>query len=292
LPKSDKKLLLVDGMAAVYRAFFAIPPMSTADGRPSNAIFGFIRMLDQLRKVWNPSHLAVIFDGGLPQERMALVPDYKANRPPMPDDLRTQLEGINEYLDAASVDSVRIDGCEADDMMATIAVAASRDGADAVLIATHDKDLFQLVNERIKIVPVAGKGEAMGVDEIKAKTGVLPRQIVDWLAMIGDSADNIKGVPGVGPKTATRLLCEYGDIDAVIAHLDDFPQGKLRESLRDNMEILVRNRKMVGLYTEIDGLPDWRGFIEKEPSIGRLLEFYERFEFHAFAKPLREPELF
>ena len=292
MPEHNKKLLLVDGMAAVYRAFFAIPDMRTADGRPNNAIFGFIRMLNQLVKAWAPTHLAVIFDGGLPEERMELVPEYKANRTPMPDDLRSQLDGINEYLEAAAVDAVRLDSCEADDVMATLAVRAGSDGADTVFLATHDKDLFQLVNESVSIVPVAGKREAMGVAEIVAKTGVQPGQIVDWLALIGDSADNIKGVRGVGPKTATGLLCEYGDIDAIMAHLDDLPRAKLRESLNDSRELIERNRKMVKLYTDLDGVPDWKLFERKVPSVGRLLEFYDRFEFDSFARPLREPELF
>jgi DNA polymerase-1 len=115
---------------------------------------------------------------------------------------------------------------------------------------------------------------------------------VDWLALIGDSADNIKGVRGVGPKTATGLLCEYGDIDAIMAHLDDLPRAKLRESLNDSRELIERNRKMVKLYTQLDGVPDWKQFEKKTPSVGRLLEFYDRFEFDSFARPLREPELF
>jgi len=287
----DNTLLVVDGMAAVYRAFYAIKNLRTSDGRPSNAIFGFIRMMDQLVKAWAPSHLVVAFDGGLPAERMELVPDYKGNRSPMPDDLRVQLDGINEYLEAAAVPSVRLDACEADDVMATLAVRAA--GSDTrVILATHDKDLFQLVNESTVIVPVTGRKEFMGPDEIVAKTGVKPDQIVDWLALIGDSADNIKGVPGVGPKTATKLLNEYGSIEGIWPHLDDIQGAKLKESLADSRDIILRNRKMVKLYTDLDGILDWKEFRVSRAAVNKLLKFYDRFELYDFARNLREPELF
>ena len=283
-------VLLVDGMAAVYRAHFAIKNLTTSDGRPSNAIFGFIRMLDQLRRTWQPTHLAVIFDGGLPQERMELVPEYKANRASMPDEMRAQLEGINEYLEASRISSLRLDACEADDILAVLAVKAAEEDAD-VKVATHDKDLFQLVNDRIRIVPVTGKAEIMGEDEVLAKTGVTPEKIPEWLALIGDSADNIKGVPGVGPKTATALLNEYGSIEGILANVVNISRPRLRENLAASRELLERNLKMVRLYTQVDDVPDWHSFAVKEPEVDRLLRFYESFEFDAFAKSLREPEL-
>ena len=287
----DKTLLVVDGMAAVYRAFYAIKNLKTSNGVPSNAIFGFVRMIDQLRKAWNPSHFVVTFDGGCPAERMELVPDYKGNRSPMPDELRMQLDGINEYLDAASIPSVRFDACEADDIMATLAVSAASDDT-RVLLATHDKDLFQLVNENTQIVPVTGKREIMGRKEIVVKTGVDPSQIVDWLALIGDSADNIKGVPGVGPKTATKLLVEYGSIVGLWPHIEELHGNKLKESLAASLDIVVRNQKMVKLYTDLDGIPDWNEFSVVSPQVGKLLKFFDKFEFYDFAKSLREPELF
>ena len=284
-------LLLVDGMAAVYRAFFAIKGLSTSDGRPCNAIYGFIRMMDQLQRSWDPSHIAIIFDGGLPTERVQLVPEYKANRSPMPDELREQLEPINDYLEAASIASARFDKCEADDIMATIAISAA-DYDTRVLLATHDKDLFQLINENVQIVPVTGKHEVMGVDEVIAKTGVSPSQIVDWLALIGDSADNIKGVDGIGPKTATKLLTQYGSIDSVWSHLEELPSGRIKQSLETSRELIERNCKMVKLYTDIDFAPNWVDFKKQSPSVDKLLKFYDRFEFHAFSRTLREPELF
>ncbi len=284
-------LLLVDGMAAVYRAFFAIRNLKNSSGVPTNAVFGFVRMLEQLVKAWRPTHLAVVFDGGLPAERLELVSDYKANRPPMPDALRAQLDSINEYLDAASIPNVRLDSCEADDVIATIAAQAA-ESCSRTLLATHDKDLFQLVNENTLIVPLAGKPEAMGPDEVAAKTGVRPEQIVDWLALIGDSADNIKGVPGVGPKTATKLLTEFGDVSQVWPHVEDIKGDALRRALKDNRDLVLRNKKMVRLDTAVAGVPDWHTFKVKNQTAGPLLAFFERMEFHAMAKALREPELF
>lgn len=287
----NKTLLLVDGMAAVYRAFYAIKNLRTTTGKPSNAIFGFVRMIEQLKKSWSPSHFVVVFDGGLPPERMTLVPEYKGNRSPMPDDMRSQFEGINEYLESSSIPSIRRDLCEADDLMATLAVHASSNDT-RVLLATHDKDLFQLVNQNTQIVPVTGKREIMGNDEIIKKTGVTPRQIVDWLALIGDSADNIKGVPGVGPKTAAKLLVEFGSVDEIWEHINEMPANKLRESLDASREIVERNLKMVTLYTDLKDIPDWQDYEIKAPLVGKLLKFYDKFEFHDFAKTLREPELF
>ena len=287
----DATLLLVDGMAAVYRAFFAIKNLKRFDGQPTNAIFGFIRMMDQLVKSWQPTHLLVVFDGGIPPERLELVPEYKANRASMPDDLRSQLEGINAYLAAASIPSVCLDACEADDVMATLAARASEAEA-RVLLATHDKDLFQLVDAQTSIVPVAGHAEAMGPAEIEVKTGVRPDQVVDWLALIGDSADNIKGVQGVGPKTATKLLTAYGDVDGVWAHLDEISGEKLKQSLATSRELVARNQRMVKLDTAVPGTPDWSQFRVTPAAVGPLLAFYEEYEFSAFAQALREPELF
>ncbi len=287
----NKTLLLVDGMAAVYRAFYAIKNLQTRNGEPSNAIFGFVRMIDQLKKAWSPSHLVVVFDGGSPPERLQLVPEYKGNRSPMPDEMRLQLDGINEFLEASSIPSVRRDACEADDIMATLAVRAA-DKETRVLLATHDKDLFQLVNENTQIVPVTGKREMMGNEEILTKTGVDPEQIVDWLALIGDSADNIKGVPGVGPKTAAKLLVEFGCVDKMWSHVNELNGNKLRESLGASRDIVERNQKMVKLYTDLNGIPDWQEFGIKQPQVARLLKFYDKFELHDFAKKLREPELF
>ncbi len=156
----ERVLLLVDGYALIYRAFFAFPAMSGPGGEPTNALFGAIRMLRTLRDTWGATHWVVVFDGGLPAERLALVAEYKAQRPSMPDALRSQVDLIEEFLELSRVAAVRMQGQEADDVLATLAVKGRQD-AGSVLVATGDKDLFQVVDEVIRVVPVAGKGRGL-----------------------------------------------------------------------------------------------------------------------------------
>ena len=208
----------MDGTAIAYRAFFAIRQLSTRAGRPTNAVYGFIRMVRQLEAAWRPSHWAVVFDGGLPAARMQLLPAYKAQREKMPDELRQQFAPIEEYLRRSAVATVRLEAQEADDAMASLTARARADGAE-VLLATSDKDLLQLVADGVAVVsPVAG-GARMGPAEVEAKLGVAPGRVVEWLALTRDTADNIPGVPGVGPKTAARLLHDFGSLAGVWARL-------------------------------------------------------------------------
>ncbi|MBU0679778.1 MAG: hypothetical protein KJ626_16880 [Verrucomicrobia bacterium] len=195
------KLLLIDGHAFAYRAYYAIRDLSTRDGRNTNALFGFIKMVRQLEEHWKPTHWAVAFDAGLPEERVSIHSEYKANRAEMPDTLHEQFEYIEEYLGACGIMSVSISGQEADDCLATLGLRAVAEGAE-VLIASSDKDLFQLVSRELSIVTPTKSNVRMGPEEVKDKTGVYPELIVPWLALVGDSSDNIPGVPGVGPKTA------------------------------------------------------------------------------------------
>ena len=196
---SDERLLLVDGMALAYRSFYGVKQaMNTSAGMPTNALYGFIRTMDLMRKKYKPTHWQAVFDGGIPVERRKLLPDYKAQRKPMPDELRQQLDPICDYLDAAGISRVVIDQQEADDVLATLAQQAASSGRD-VLIATSDKDLFQIVSEQIQIV-LPKVETPLDRDGIMAKAGVYPEQIIGYLALLGDSADNIPGIPGVGKK--------------------------------------------------------------------------------------------
>jgi DNA polymerase-1 len=285
------RLLLVDGLAGAYRFFYAIRGLSTAGGKPTNAVFGFVRMMQQLLGAWKPTHCAVVFDGGIPPMRLALVPGYKANRKPMPDELREQLPVLNEYLAAAAIPALRLDACEADDVIATLAVRASTSGSE-VLIATADKDLFQLVNERVRIVSLAGEPTAMDSKAVEAKTGVAPTMIPDWLALTGDSADNIRGVPGIGPKTAAMLLGKSGGLTGLYDRLDAVESPRLRQILAENRDTVTRNLKMVRLDCAVDGVPDWSGMRRLSEPVRPLLDFYRRYELHAFANALAAPELF
>jgi DNA polymerase-1 len=288
---ADTRLLLVDGLAGAYRFFHAIRALSTKAGEPVNAVFGFIRMMQQLERAWRPTHVAVVFDGGTPPARLALVPAYKANRKPMPDDLRTQLPILNAYLAAAGIEALRLDACEADDVIATLAHRAAEEGCD-VMIATGDKDLYQLVDGHVRIVSLAGEPTAMDAEAVVLKTGVRPEQIPDWLAMTGDAADNIKGVPGVGPKTAAKLLQTFGALQALYERLDAVESPKLRQVLADSRDIVERNLKMVRLDCAVPGVPDWHPLQRKPLPVRALLDFYRRYEFTAFANSLMSPDLF
>lgn len=288
---SSRVLLLVDAMAVVYRAFYAIRELSTATGEPTNAVYGFIRMLRQMREWWQPTHVAIVFDGGLPEERTTLLADYKAQRPSMPDDLAAQLPLLDELLDLLGLARFRMDGQEADDVIASIARWAEPE-AGSVLLASSDKDLFQLVNKTVKMAAISGKQVLMGVEEVEEKTGVPPSRIVEWLALVGDTSDNIPGVPGVGPKTAAKLLGAHVSLDALWDDLDSVASERIRNALRENRDVVERNLQMVALRTDLAESWDWDALAPGVPDAARLIPFYERLEFTSFARELREPELF
>ncbi len=283
------RLLLLDGHAIAYRAFFAIRELSTKAGMATNAVYGFIRMTDQLCQQWRPTHLCTVFDGGLPAERMTLLPSYKAQREEMPADLNAQFPLIREYLAAAGITDIQIDGEEADDIMATQAVFAKQTGE--VLLATSDKDLFQLVDDRVAVIPPTKSDQPMGPVEVELKTGVRPERIAEWLALIGDSADNIPGVPGIGPKTAAKLLNQFGSLDALYQQLSQVEREKLRQALADHEAAVRRNLQMTSLRADLPVVLDWAQW-EMRPDHQALLAFYRKMEFSSMAKALEAPELF
>ncbi len=242
------RLLIVDGHAYAYRAFHAIRELRSPDGKPTNAIYGFVKMLEKMRTIVAPSHLIVVWDGGLSAARMAMLPEYKAQRPEMPDDLRPQLDELVAYLGAAALASYCSPGIEADDYIACLAWRAADAGMN-VVIASSDKDFMQLVTSQIGLLNPNDKTETIWADEqVRAKTGVEPAQIVDWLSLMGDSVDNIHGVPGVGPKTAADLLKQFGTIDELYRRLDGVKSDKLRGALRGSESIVRRNRELVRLH--------------------------------------------
>lgn len=281
-------LLLVDGHAVAYRAFFAIRNISRSDGVPTNAVYGFIRMLDQMRHQWQPTHVCVVFDGGLSQERMQLLPEYKQQREAMPEGLRGQFDLLNQYLEAAGICHGLLEGEEADDVLATLCIFAAREGD--VLIATSDKDMFQLVGERVWIIPPTKSELRMGVEEVVAKTGVYPHQIAEWLALIGDTADNIAGLPGVGPKTAAKWLQSWGSLNGVFEHAAELPE-RLSSVLKDHRDIVFRNLGMTLLKSDLPVKCDWQRWIVR-PNPSRLLGFFQEMEFRSMARELESPSLF
>lgn len=275
--------LILDGTAVAYRAFHAVQDLSAPDGTPTNALFGFVRLLKQMEKHWQPAKTIVVFDGGSPPSRMNLCPHYKAQRAPMPDALRVQFELIEEFLDASGTPHLRLPNEEADDVIATLAVRASESGC-SVRIATSDKDLMQLVTPSIWLVAPTKDAKVLDPPGVKEKTGVKPEQIVEWLALIGDSADNLPGVSGIGPKTATKLLEEYGSLAGIWAALDSLPSDKMRERLREGRHVAEINVQMMTLDLAVQGVPAWQEIPPPAPpDHDHLQTFYASYGLHRFA---------
>jgi len=241
------RLLIVDGHAYAYRAFHAIRDLRGPEGRPTNAIYGFVKMLEKMRSALAAAHLIVVWDGGLDAGRVAALPEYKAHRPEMPGDLRPQLDEIASYLAAAGVASFCGAGVEADDYIACLARRAAAGGWN-VVIASSDKDFMQLVSARIGLLnPNDKTGAVWTREQVVAKTGIEPEQVADWLALMGDAVDNIPGVPGVGPKTAAELLKQFGSAAALLARLDEVKSVKTRAALKNSADAVRRNLELVGL---------------------------------------------
>jgi DNA polymerase I len=274
-----ERLLIIDGHAYAYRAFHAIRGLRSPSGEPTNAIYGFVKMLAKMHAGIKPSHLIVVWDGGLSAERTAMLPEYKAQRPEMPDDLRPQLDGLVCYLKAAGVASYCGEGVEADDYIACLARCAAGAGMN-VVIASSDKDFMQLVSARVGLLNPGDKSEAVWTDEqVRAKAGVEPSQIVDWLALMGDGVDNIPGVPGVGPKTAADLLKQFGSIEKLFAQLDEVKSEKLRASLRGSESAVRRNREMVRLRDDLPCEFSPEVLAGKPADAVRLRELYRQWGF-------------
>lgn len=286
-------LLLVDALALAYRAYHAIPPLSARDGTPTNAVLGFVKAVRQLHERFQPTHHAVVFDGGLPTARTERLPAYKAQRTPMPEALEKQLPLLDEFLDAESLPRIILPDQEADDVIATLADRVRQAGG-RVWIATNDKDLFQVVDERVSIVAPVKDAPIMGPDEIRIKTGVPPTAIPAWLALTGDPVDNIPGVPGVGAKTAARLLDRFGSIDALFDRIAEVPGDKLRETLLSSREEIRRNLALVTLNYSVENVPPIDVLRVRPPDPARQRAFFSRFDMSSMAPPavVSQPELF
>lgn len=286
-----RRLLLVDGTQLFYRSFFGIRGLSTHDGLPSNAVFGFIRGIHQLIEVWKPSHLAVAWDGGVPKARLDLLPEYKAQRPPMPDALRSQYQPVREFLGLAGIPLFRLDHEEADDILASL-VRWGESDSDEIVILTVDKDLYQLVSEKTCMAGWGKDDKRLGSAEVFEKTGVHPSQIVEWLALTGDTADNIPGVEGMGPKTAAKLLAQFGNLGAMWSRLDEINSERIRGNLLSQRDRVERNLGLVRLQDNLPCLPGWDDLAVKPESPAVMRPFYSRMDFHSLVKGSDQAELF
>jgi len=246
------KWLLIDGFNLAYRCFHAVPELARADGFPTNALHGWVKSLWKLEDQEKPDGTLVFFDLGGAQDRLALLPEYKAQREEMPESLRKQIEPIKALTRAMGHVGVEQDGVESDDLLAAQAVALARQGHD-VLIVSSDKDFAQIVSDRIKILlPPPSANPKLGwrfrdVAGVIEKFGVPPAQIAAYLALVGDSSDNIPGISGVGPKTAVKWLQQYHDIEGIIAHASELTPERFREAVRDRADDLRRNLKLTTL---------------------------------------------
>jgi DNA polymerase-1 len=276
-------LVLVDGSSYLYRAFHALPPLSNSRGEPTGALLGVLNMLVKFVKEYRPAHIAVVFDAPGKTFRDDLFVQYKAHRPSMPDDLRAQLEPLLQILNAQGMPVLRIGGVEADDVIGTLACRAASAG-QRVLISTGDKDMAQLVNDSITLVNTMSNS-TLDRAGVKLKFDVYPEQIVDYLALVGDSSDNIPGINMVGPKTAAKLLNQYGTLAGVIAHLDEVG-GKVGENLRAGLDTLELSRSLAQLRTDLE-LPLHPAQLRPgEPNVPQLRALYERYELRALLRQL------
>ncbi|HEY4646813.1 MAG TPA: DNA polymerase I [Steroidobacteraceae bacterium] len=243
-----RTLLLVDGSSYLYRAFHALPPLANSRGEPTGAVYGVLNMLSKLMKEQAPDFVGIVFDAPGKTFRDEIFAEYKAQREPMPDDLRRQTEPLLEAVAALGLPVLRVEGVEADDVIGTLARRAAADGI-RVIVSTGDKDMSQLVNESITCVNTMTNA-TLDREGVKAKFDVYPEQIVDYLALVGDSSDNIPGVPKVGPKTAAKWLGEYSTLDNLIANAARI-DGKVGESLRENLPTLELSRRLATIESNV-----------------------------------------
>ena len=241
---------LVDGSGFIFRAFHALPPMSRADGTPTNAVFGFTNMLIKLIDDLKADHCAIIFDTARKTFRNDIFDQYKANRPPAPEELIPQFSIIREAVNAFNVPCIEMDGFEADDLIASYTTLAVNDGAK-VTIVSSDKDLMQLVGHNVMMHDPM-KNKYIGVSEVREKFGVNPDKVIDVQSLAGDSADNVPGVPGIGIKTAAQLITEYGDLDSLLARANEITQPKRKENLINFSEMARISRDLVTLKTDVE----------------------------------------
>ncbi len=276
MPRSSEKLLLVDGSSYLYRAFHAMPSLNNSKGEQTGAVYGMTNMLRRLLREYKDHHMAVIFDAPGKTFRDDLYPEYKANRPPMPEELVAQIEPIHEIVRALGVPLLMVEGVEADDVIGTLAERAREEGFE-VVISTGDKDMAQLVDSRIRIENTMDGG-TLDPEGVKNKFGVSPEQMVDFLTLVGDSVDNIPGVPKVGPKTAAKWLDTYETLDAIVESADEI-KGKVGENLRASLKQLPLSKQLVTINRSVDLDMDPSDLAVSAPDVAALKNWYSRLEF-------------
>jgi len=272
--KKQNRLILIDGSAYIFRAYYALPPMSRSDGTPVNAVFGFTNMLVKLIEDYSREKLVVIFDAARENFRNKIYPAYKANRGDTPEDLIPQFALIKNCVKAFNIPQLELEGYEADDIIATYTNLAQKNHLHSLIISS-DKDLMQLVNDKVEMLDPM-KNKHIGVNEVIEKFGVEPEKVVQIQALTGDKVDNIPGAPGIGPKTALELIKEFGDIDSLIKNADRIKQEKRKNIIKDSAEDIRVSLNLVSLDNNIDlplSINEIKSFVELENNDNSIKNF-------------------
>ncbi len=285
--EKQKKLVLVDGSSYLFRAYHGLPQLSSPSGHPTGAIYGVLNMLRKLIKDEQPDKVAVVFDAKGKTFRNDIYPEYKANRPPMPDDLRVQIEPLHEIIKAQGYPLISIEGVEADDVIGTMSREAVDQGYE-VLISTGDKDMAQLVNPHVRLINTMNN-QLLDEDGVVEKFQVRADQIIDYLALMGDSSDNIPGVPKVGPKTAAKWIGEYGSLQAVIDNAEAI-KGKIGENLRDSLGFLPMSYELATIRLDCDTGVDIDDLDHQPGDAAALAAYYREFGFTRWYDEVDEAE--
>ncbi|OAT30915.1 DNA polymerase I [Proteus myxofaciens] len=288
---AENPFILVDGSSYLYRAYHAFPPLTNSKGEPTGAMYGVLNMLRSLIIQYKPSHVAVVFDAKGKTFRDELYEEYKSNRPPMPDDLREQIEPLHEMVQAMGLPLLSITGVEADDVIGTLALKAASEGKN-VLISTGDKDMAQLVTPNVTLINTM-TNVILGPEEVKEKYGVPPELIIDFLALMGDSSDNIPGVPGVGEKTALGLLQGIGSLKEIYQQLDNIATLSFRGAktlgakMADHEKIAMLSYKLATIKTDVELDKTFDDLNVNEPDLDKLLDMFTRYEFKRWISDLQ-----
>lgn len=271
--------VLIDGSSYLYRAFHALPPLTNSHGEPTGAVYGVINMIRKLIADYKPDYLAVVFDPKGKTFRDEIYPAYKAHRPPMPDPLRMQIHMLHQVITAMGIPLVIVEGYEADDVIGTLATQACQEGAK-VIVSTGDKDMTQIVCDTITVVNTMS-GTTLDREGVLKKFGVPPEKIIDYLALIGDSVDNIPGVAKVGPKTAVKWLTDYGTLASIMERAEEFT-GKLGENLKASLTSLPLSQQLVTLKLDVPAEMHWLDLKIQSPDETKLIELFKRLEFKSW----------
>ncbi|MZP42525.1 DNA polymerase I [Heliobacterium gestii] len=283
--------MVIDGSSLLHRAFYALPPMSSSQGVPTNAVYGFLTMLERLRRDYQPDHLAVCLDKSRVTFRTQRYEAYKAQRGATPDELRPQFGLLKEVLAAWGIPVFEEAGFEADDLIGALVCQAREQGIYS-LIVTGDRDAWQLISPGVEVLFTRkGISEIERYDEeaLKEKIGLTPRQVIDWKGLMGDASDNIPGVPGVGEKTAFKLLEQFGDMDSLYERLDEV-KGKLKEKLATHRELAFLSKELATIKCDIPLTPDWEACRAAAPDYPALRQLYKDLEFRSLLRHLPEGE--